>query len=170
MFNIFKSFKTLKSFVAGKPRMRIVENVHYELRDAYGNLKEMRDISNLVTNAGFAGVASRINGAGSEAAFDRIAIGTGTTAAAATDTALETEITTGGGVRSIATTSRTTTDVANDTAQNVVTFNFSDSFAITESGVFNADTAGTMLARQVFSPINVANGDSLQITWKFDVD
>lgn len=127
-------------------------------------------ISNLVTNAGMAGVASRINGAGAEAAFTYIAIGTGTTAAAAADTALEAEITTGGGARGAATASRVTTDVTNDTAQLVLTFNFTLSFAVTESGVLNAVAAGVLLARQVFSAINVVNGDSLQCTWKFDVD
>jgi hypothetical protein len=130
-------------------------------------------LHNLVVNAGLAGVASRINGAGGEAAFTYIAIGTGTTAPAPTDTALQSEITTGGGARAAATTSRVTTDTPNDTAQNVVTFTFTSSFAVTESGVFNAagpPPAGTMLARQTFAAINVANGDSLQVTWKFDVD
>ena len=127
-------------------------------------------LSNLITNAGMAAVASRINGSGGEAAFTYIAIGTGTTAAAATDTALETEITTGGGARAAATASRVTTDVANDTAQLVLTYNFTSSFAVTESGVFNDATTGVMLARQVFSAINVVNTDSLQVTWKIDVD
>jgi hypothetical protein len=127
-------------------------------------------ISNLVTNAGMAGVASRVNGNGAEAAFTYIAIGTGTTAAAATDTTLQTEITTNGGQRAAATASRTTTDVTNDTATLVNTFTFTGSFAITESGVLNAASAGTMLARQVFSAINVVSGDSLQITWNFDID
>jgi hypothetical protein len=38
--------------------------------------------------------------------------------------------------------------------------------AITESGVFNAATAGTLLARQVFTAVNVVSGDSIQFTWK----
>ena len=135
-----------------------------------GNWVDSLSVSNLVVNAGMAGVASRINGAGSEAAFTYIAIGTGTTAPAATDTTLETEITTGGGARANSTVSRVTTDVTNDTAQDQYTFNFTSSFAVTESGVLNAASSGTLLARQTFSAINVANGDSLQVTWKFDVD
>jgi hypothetical protein len=127
-------------------------------------------VSNLVTNAGVAGVASRVNGNGAEAAFTYIAIGTGTAAAAATDTTLGTEITTNGGERGSATATRTTTDVSNDTATLVKTFTFTGSFAVTESGVLNAASAGTMLARQVFSAINVVSGDSLQITWNFDID
>lgn len=126
--------------------------------------------ANLVTDAGKAGVASRINGAGSEAAFTYIAIGTGAVAAAAADTALGAEITTGGGARASATASRTTTDVTNDTATLVHTFNFTSSFAVTEAGALNAASSGTLLNRQVFSAVNVANGDSLQVTIDIDVD
>ena len=183
-----------------KSRFQLGQNLEFVLRDKDGNVKQLFNenrfalfvrkhfgiklpklaifgqyadsmlISNLVTNAGFAGVASRLNGAGSEAAFTYIAIGTGTNAAAVGDTALQTEITTNGGARASATASRVTTDVTNDTAQLVVTFNFTGSFAVTESGVLNAASSGVLLARQVFSAINVASGDSLQITWKFDID
>ena len=135
-----------------------------------GNYADQMVVSNLVMNVGMAGVASRINGAGAEVAFTYIAIGIGTTAVAAGDTQLDSEITTGGGARAVATASRVTTDVTNDTAQLVLTYNFTDTFAVTESGVLNAASAGTLLARQVFSAVNVVNGDSLQITWKLDVD
>lgn len=133
----------------------------------FGFWKLSLDIHNLVVSAGKAGVASRINGAGGEAAFTFIAIGTGVVAPAAGDTTLGVEITTGGGARAAATASRVTTSVTNDTAQLVLTFNFTAAFAVTESGALNAASLGTMLARQTFSAINVANGDSLQVTWKF---
>lgn len=136
----------------------------------FGSWKNSMKMANLVTNAGMAGVASRIGGAGSEAAFTYIAIGTGTTAAAATDTALQTEITTGGGARAAATVSRTTTDVTNDTARAVVTFNFTSTFAVTEAGLLNAASSGVLLNRQVFTAVNVVNGDSLQVTIDIDVD
>lgn len=135
-------------------------------RNVYGEVH----IANLITNAGKAGIASRINGAGAEAAFDYIAIGTGSTAADATDTTLETELSSGGMSRASATTSRTTTDVTNDTARNIVTFSVTATAAITESGVLNAASSGTLLCRQVFTAINVTNGDSLQATWDIDVD
>lgn len=136
----------------------------------FGQWGQNKIISNLVVDAGKAGVASRINGAGAEAAFTFIAIGTGTVAAAAGDTTLGTEITTGGGARAAATASRVTTDVTNDTARLVLTFNFTATFAVTESGALNASSAGVLLARQVFTAVNVVNGDSLQVTWNFDVD
>lgn len=135
-----------------------------------GNFSDFRLISNLVTNAGAAGVASRINGSGAEAAFTYIAVGTGTTAAAVTDTTLVTETAASGLSRVAATASRVTTDVTNDTAQLTTTFSVSGTVAVTESGVLNAASTGTLLARQTFSAINVVSGDSLTITWKFDVD
>lgn len=131
-----------------------------------GSWQTSLNLRNLITNAGLAGVASRINGAGSEAAFTYIALGTGTTAANANDIALETEITTGGGERANATASRVTDTVTNDTAQLQHTFTFTSSFAITESGVLNAAAAGVLLCRQVFSAVNVVSGDQLQVTWK----
>lgn len=182
-----------------KARFSLPENVEWQLKDKDGNIKKLFKfnflgkffyrlfkldcktflfgsyvdklvISNLITNAGMAGVASRINGSGGEAAFTYIALGTDNTAADVTDTTLGAEITTNGGERASAAVSRTTTDVTNDTAQWVNTFNFTGSFAIVESGVLNAGASGVLLSHQVFSTINVVSGDSLQVTWKTDVD
>lgn len=129
---------------------------------------------NGITDAGKAAVASRINGSGGAAAFTAIGQGTGTTAFNAADTALETEKkadgTAASGVHALATASvtasRVTTTVTNDTAQLVGTISETATMAITESGVFNADTSGTLLCRQTFSAINVVSGDSIQFTWK----
>ncbi len=126
-------------------------------------VEELR-LSNLVTNAGKAAIASRINGAGGLAAATYLAIGTGTTAAAAAQTALVTEITTGGGARASATASRVTTTVTNDTARLVLTYTFSSTFAVTEAGAFNAVSSGDMFNRQVFSAVNVVSSDTLQVT------
>jgi hypothetical protein len=134
-----------------------------------GTWQTAKSLSNLVVSAGKAGAASRINGAGAEAVFTYIALGTGTNAAAAGDTALQTESSTNGLSRANSTASRVTTSVTNDTAQLQNTFSVTGTVAVTESGVLNAASTGTLLARQVFSAINVVNGDSLQITWKFQM-
>lgn len=149
-----------------KKRSYSVPNIPF----LFGFWRKSLKLSNLVTNAGLAGEASRNNGSGAEAAFTYLAIGIGTTAANVADTTLESEITTNGGERGAGTASRVTTDVTNDTAQLILTFNFTGTFAVTESGVLNAASAGTLLARQVFAAINVISGDSLQVTWKFDMD
>lgn len=135
-----------------------------------GHYADRRVISNLVTDAGKAGVASRINGSGGEAAFTYIAVGTGATSVAAGDTALQAEIVDSGLARANATASRVTVDVTNDGARLTYTFTVSGTKAVTESGVLNASSSGVLLARQVFSAINVVSGDTLAITWTFDVD
>lgn len=117
----------------------------------------------MITNAGKAGIASRINGAGSEAAFTFAGVGTGTTPAAVGDTTLEAEIVDSGLERAAATCTRVTTTVANDTAQLDKTFSVTGTKAVTECGIFNAISAGVMAARNVFSAVNVISGDSLQI-------
>lgn len=137
-------------------------------RNAAGEILDQRTIKNLVVDVGKAGIAGLINGVVTNF-YDYMAIGTGTTAAAAGDTALGTEISTSGGARALATLSRVTTTDTNDTAQFVLTYSFTGSFAVTEAGLFDASAAGNLLCRQVFSAVNVANGDSLQITWKVQI-
>lgn len=126
-----------------------------------------------ITDAGRAVVSARLYGTAS-AAFAAIGQGTGVTAFNVANTALGTGVKADGtgdaGVHAIPTasvaTSSVTTTVTNDTAQFVGTVAETATIAITESGLFNADTNGTMLARQTFSAINVITGDSIQFTWK----
>ena len=80
----------------------------------------------------------------------------------------------GGGNRGLASLSRVTTDITNDTAQIAKTFTFTTtgSYAITEAAVFNAVTtsSGTMLCRQIFAAINVVATDVLNLTYRLDMD
>lgn len=148
---------------------KVTGSFRITVRDQWGRFKAIRQIKNLVVSAGKAGVASRINGSGAEAAFTYLAVGTGTTAAAAGDTTLEAEIVDSGLARAAATCTRVTTSVTNDTAQLDKTFSVTGTKAVTEAGALNAASTGTLLGRQVFSAVNVVNGDSLQITYKFQV-
>jgi hypothetical protein len=121
---------------------------------------------NLVTTRGKRIIAEQLGGV-STAPVTAIAIGIGTNAAAAGDTALQSESTTNGTARGAATVTNTTTTTTGDTCQWVKTFTLSGSFAITEEGLFDNNTSGgNMLARQVFSAINVVSTDTLQITHK----
>jgi hypothetical protein len=134
-----------------------------------------KDAHNLITTVGNAAVAGMINGVGGVATFASIGQGTGVSAAAIGDTTLGTEVTAGGagasGVHVIAaaTASLVTTTGTNDTAQFVGTVSETATIAVTESGVFNATTNGTLLCHQVFTAVNVVSGDSLQFTWKIKV-
>lgn len=134
------------------------------LRDEHGNIKEQQE-QNLVVSSGLAYIASRMKDA-TATAMTHMAVGTGTTAAAAGQTALVTEN------ARVALTSTTivTTNVTGDAVQYVATFNpGTGTAAITEAGIFNAASAGTMLARVAFSVINKGALDTLTITWKVTV-
>jgi hypothetical protein len=41
--------------------------------------------------------------------------------------------------------------------------------AVTEAGVFNAASAGTMLCRTVFSVVNKGAADAMSVTWTITV-
>jgi len=131
-----------------------------------GEIIDHREYHNMISDAGKAIVAGLMLTDVGGTAFDYIAIGIGTTGETHLNTALESEIASGGGSRVAGTGTRVTTNYTNDTAQLVVTYNFTLSFAVTESGVFNASSGPTLLCRKTFSAINVVNGDSLQVTWK----
>lgn len=132
-----------------------------------GILIDERILRNTVTNTGLAEVANLVGDESSPTAFTYLAVGTGTTAAAATDTALESEITDSGLERAAATVSRVTTTVTNDTLQLLKSWTATGSKAVTECGAFNDPSAGIMLGHQVFAAINVTSGDTLQLTYKF---
>ena len=127
------------------------------LRDADGKVKQSQEIQNLVVNSGLAFIASRMKDT-TDAAMSHMAVGSGTTAAAAGNTALETQI----GSR----VSLTSTTVTANEIEYVATFSAgTGTGAVTEAGIFNASTSGTMLCRTVFSVVNKGADDTLQITW-----
>lgn len=155
--------------------IRLDTNVCLVLRGPDGTLREQRDYHNTIAQAGMAAVAALLCGEGTVAVFDYIALGTGTGAEDETDTALGTEITQYGGARARdADTGVTTITHTNDTAVIDKLFTFSGlpgggPLAITESGLFNAASTGTMLARKMFAALNVYDGDTLTVTWKITV-
>lgn len=90
--------------------------------------------------------------------------GVGTTAENASDTDIET---TDGESR--ATGSQTEGASAN-IYKSVGVIAYTTTKAITEHGLFNASTSGTLMDRTVFSPINVGNGDSIEFTYELTVN
>jgi hypothetical protein len=138
--------------------LSITGHVLVELFGENGELKETREVDNLVVTAGKNHIADALSSAPGQAAMGWMAVGTGSTAPAAGDTALGTEIDRN------ALTSRTD-------ATNVVTYvgdwaaGDATNAAIAEAGIFNAASAGTMLARATFTAINKGASDTLKITW-----
>lgn len=134
----------------------------------HGLLLAEYDYPNLVVDAGLAAIAGNLILTGHTTAFSYLALGTDNTAPDPSDTALGSEITTAGGARALATLSRQTTSVTNDTAQLAKTFTFTagGTFAITEAGAFDDPTSGIMLCRASFVAINVVPTDTLAGTYK----
>ena len=120
----------------------------------------VRDVDNLVVTTGKNLVASRLVGT-TPAVMSHMAIGSGTTAAAAGNTALGTEL---GRV------SLTSGSASSAVVTYVATFAAgTGTGAVTEAGLLNASSSGTMLARTVFSVVNKGANDSMTVTWTVTV-
>jgi len=123
------------------------------------NNEVIQETNNLVVTAGKNWVADRMNDA--NAVMSHMAVGTGTNAAAAGDTTLQTE-----NDRN----ALTSTTVTNNTIVYVATWAAADATAaITEAGIFDAASSGDMLARTVFPVVNKGADDSMTITWTITV-
>ncbi|MDC1008103.1 hypothetical protein OAQ14_03385 [Gammaproteobacteria bacterium] len=124
------------------------------------NNEVVQEIPNVVVTDGKGFVASRMKNA-TATAMSHMAIGTGSTAAAASDSALGSE---SGRV------SLTSTTVTNNEVEYVATFGAgTGTGAITEAGILNASSSGTLLCRTVFSVVNKGAADSMTITWTVTV-
>lgn len=123
------------------------------------NGEVVRNIDNLVVTAGKNYVADRMKN--NSSVMSHMAIGSGTTAAAAGNTALGTEL------GRVALTSST---VSNAVVTYVASFAAgTGTGAVTEAGILTAASGGTMLCRTVFSVVNKGSADSMTITWTVTV-
>lgn len=135
-----------------------IELEHYRK----GVLLSRSKLSDLITSVGVDLICDSISRAtGRPAVANYIAIGASGTPPSRSDTALGQEL-----FRALASYSHTS---GTNYWTLEVTFSFTGSYVIRESGVFNASSGGTMLARRVFDPITVSSGDTLKVTWKFTV-
>ena len=124
------------------------------------NGKIIQEVDNLVVTAGKGYVASRMKDT-TATAMSHMAIGSGSTAAAASDTAL------GNQLGRVALTSTT---VSNAVVTYVASFPAGTATgAVTEAAILNASSGGTMLCRTVFSVVNKGASDSMTVTWTVTV-
>ena len=120
----------------------------------------VQEVDNLVVTAGKGYVASRMKDA-TATAMSHMAIGSGSTAAAASDTALGSQL---GRV------ALSSTSVSSAVVTYVASFPAgTGTGAVTEAGILNASSGGTMLCRTVFSVINKGASDSMTITWTITI-
>jgi|SRR5690348_1129714 len=163
--------------------MKIQGHITLVATDPNGNIKAYRQTDNIVVNTGadcvtrlLFGGNSAGRGAGSGTTtcvgtltqpWTVIGIGTGTTAEAATDKALQTELS-GNGLTRVAGTV-TYTNATTGTSAAIITNQFTSTTtaAVTESGLFNSTTVSGsgMFAHKVFTAINLVSGDKLTVTW-----
>ena len=123
------------------------------------NDEVVQEVPNLVVTAGKNYVADRIKN--NSTVMSHMAIGTGTAAAAAGNTALGSES---------ARTALTSSTVTDNEIVYVDTFAAgTGTGAITEAGIFNASSGGTMLCRTVFSVVSKGASDAMTITWTVTV-
>jgi len=143
----------------GEEKIGLRGDITLTLRDKYGRIKDQRKIRNLIVDSGYDFVCDVMGNSTQPADMGYIAIGQGTTAFTAGDTALYNEST-----RKANSYSHT---AGTKTYESVSTFNAGEGTgSITESGLFNDSTAGTMLCAQTFSVINKGANDSLEVTWR----
>ena len=144
-----------KDFLSATGKLSIVVN------DTAGNLKQELNVTNLVVDTGLDYIASRMKDA-TATAMSHMAIGDGTNDPAAGDTAPQSQL---GRVTLLSTT------VTSNSVEYVATFPAgTGTGAVTEAGIFNASSGGTMLCRTEFAVINKAAGDSMTITWTVTVE
>ena len=140
-------------------QLKVTGDVVVEITGPDGRVKDRREIKNLVVATGKTFIAARM--VGTPTAMSHMAVGAGTTAAAAGDTALGSEL------GRVALASATSTGA-------VVTYTATfpagtGTGAVTEAGTLNAASGGTLLCRTVFSVVNKGVDDAMSITWAITV-
>jgi len=137
--------------------LKLSGQLNIVLRDKDGNIKEERIEKNLVVATGLTFIASRMKDA-TATAMTHMGLGSGTTTAAAGQTDLVTLL----GSREVL----DSTTASSNTIAYVASFEAGDATgAVTEAGIFNAASSGTMLCRVKFNVVNKAADDTMAVTW-----
>ena len=137
--------------------LKLRGDVAIVLKDKDGNVKDSREINNLVVSSGLEFICSRMAGT-SAGVMSHMALGSGTTAASAGQTDLVSIL----GSRE----ALDSTSAASNTITYVSSFEAGEATgAVTEAGIFNAASSGTMLCRTVFAVVNKAADDTMSVTW-----
>lgn len=140
--------------------LKLSGQLNIVLKDKAGNIKDEREVKNLVVTTGLAFIASRIVGT-SKDVMSHMALGSSTQVAAASQTDVSSIL----GTR-VALASSTITGSGNTQISFAATFGAgAGTGAVTEAGIFNAASSGDMLCRTVFSVVNKSADDTISITW-----
>lgn len=131
--------------------------------DSSGNLLQQFVVPNLVVSIGKAFIAaSMAKTTNSPPAMTHMAIGSGQAATVTANANLESQL---GRV-----TLSSSVASANSVTYRATFTSGTGTGAISEAGIFNASTGGTMLCRTVFPVVNKQAGDSIEITWTVTIN
>lgn len=139
--------------------IKLTGDVTIQLFNPDGSVKDKREIKNLVVTTGKQFIASRMTG--TTTVMSHMAVGAGTTAASASDTALQSEL------GRVALASGTTVGAVTTYAASFPAG--TGTGAVTEAGILNAASGGTLLCRTVFAVVNKGVDDAMSITWAITV-
>ncbi len=131
----------------------------------FGHYVDKMVVENVIVDAGKALMNSRLF-TDDDTRFSYLAVGSGSTSPSVDQTALDSEISSGGLSRAMAAYTTGTHTFTNDLGILTNRWDVTSSNTVREVGVFNAPTGGTMLGRRTFPEINVANGDTLELVYK----
>ena len=137
--------------------LKLRGDVAIVLKDKDGNVKDSREIHNLVVTSGLTYICSRMAGT-SAGVMSHMALGSGTTAAAAGQTDLVSILGSREALDSSTASANTITYVSSFEAGE-------GTGAVTEAGIFNASSGSTMLCRTVFAVVNKQADDTMSVTW-----
>lgn len=140
--------------------LKVKGDVKIQLFDQNKNLKDNREVKNLVVATGKDYIAQRMT-ANTTNIMSHMAVGSGNVSPTTADTTLDTE------------TDRIVLDSTNVTS-NVITYVTTypagnATGTIAEAGIFNAGSGGTMLCRTNFNEVNKGASDVIVITWNITV-
>jgi hypothetical protein len=146
--------------------LKLSGQLNIVLKDKDGNVKDTREVKNLVVQKGLEFIANRMvldsGDTGGKGVMSHMALGSGgATAAGASQTDLTTLL-----------GSREALDSAAQVTGSLHKVEYTASFeagdatgAVTEAGIFNAAASGDMLCRTTFSVVNKAADDTMSVTW-----
>lgn len=140
---------------------KVTGNLTITLYDKDNNVKDYREIKNLIVNSGKVLMAQLLAGEAVDIP-SHMALGTDNTAAGATQTTLLAEV----GRASF---------TAKDRTSSTITFRATfgagvATGALTEAGIFNAEVDGTMLCRTVFANVTKNASDVLTVNWNVAIN
>jgi hypothetical protein len=150
-----------------KEKLKATGKVTFKLFDKDGKLKQEKTINNLVVTAGLNWIAARMKETGRPDQMSHMQIGNSSTIASVGQTVLvgpltpRQALTVAGGTVSGSIVTYSATFPGGGTGING---------AITEAGIFNALTGGTMLCRTTFDVINKTADDSLGVSWEVTIN